>query len=91
VVIYYLKLLILLIDDKSENREIRDDEGRFLLNENDLAPKHNVITNDLVPRTLVNQIDGKVGGWKTTYDIINDAPFRLEPLSKKINCFLSIV
>ncbi len=50
--------------------------------ESDLVPKFDIITNPLVPRTLVNQIDEKAGNWKTTYDIINDAPYRLEPLSK---------
>ncbi len=64
--------------------------------------KNNIAVNELVPRTLVTQLDLKVGNWKTTYffyfcflfkisfyffykksyDIINDAPFRAEPLSK---------
>ena len=44
--------------------------------------KNKVPDGPLVPRTLPHQIDKKVGSWKTTYDIINEAPFRLEPLSK---------
>ena len=71
-------------DNLSANREIRDNEGRFLLNETDLEHKFHVGENELVPRTIVNQLDKKVGSWKSTYDIINQAPFRLEPLSKKI-------
>jgi hypothetical protein len=63
-------------------KEIKDDEGRVLLKESDLEHKFHVSENELVPKTIVNQIDGKVGNWKTTYDIINDAPYRLEPLSK---------
>lgn len=65
-----------------DNKEIRDKDGRFLLFETDLVSNKNKMSNELVPRTLVNQIDEKVGSWKTTYDILNDAPFRLEPLSK---------
>jgi len=64
------------------DQEIFDNEGRFLLRESDLVPKNNIEVNDLVPRTLIKQIDGKLGNWKTTYDIINEAPFRKEPLSK---------
>ena len=64
------------------DKELFDSEGRFLLNESDLVHKNNIEVNPLVPRTLVKQIDGKVGNWKTTYDIINEAPFRAEPLSK---------
>lgn len=52
-----------------------------MLKESDLAPKNNIAINELVPRTLVNQIDSKVGNWKTNYDVINDAPFRMEPMS----------
>lgn len=62
--------------------EIKDDDGRVLLKQSDLKPKNNVIGNELVPRTLANQIDSKIGTWKTTYDIINEAPFRNEPISK---------
>lgn len=79
---FRLKFLCIKDENKTEDKEIRDDEGRFLLNASDLAHKHNIATNELVPRTLVNQIDGKSGNWKTTYDIINDAPFRSEPISK---------
>lgn len=64
------------------DKELFDREGRFLLRESDLMHKNNIEVNPLVPRTLVKQIDGKRGNWKTTYDIINDAPFRAEPLSK---------
>jgi len=67
---------------KRTEKEIFDNEGRFLLRECDLVPKNNIEVNDLVPRTLIKQIDGKIGNWKTTYDIINNAPFRNEPLSK---------
>lgn len=63
------------------DKEIFDNEGRFLLRENDLVPKNNIAVNDLVPRTLIKQIDGKCGNWKTTYDIINEAPTRPEPQS----------
>ena len=65
-----------------ENNDIYDDEGRFLLKKADLVPKNNIAANELVPRTLTKQIDGQVGNWKTTYDIINEAPFRPEPLSE---------
>ncbi len=65
-----------------EAKEIRDDEGRALLKETDLEHKYHASENELVPKTIVNQIDAKVGNWKTTYDVINDAPYRLEPLSK---------
>ena len=37
--------------------------------------------NELVPKTITAQLDTKIGTWKTTYDIINDAPFKEEPLS----------
>ena len=63
---------------------IKDDEGRVLLSKNDLEHKHHVDVNDLVPKTISNQLDKKVGNWKTTYDIINEAPFRNEPISNYI-------
>ena len=46
-----------------------------------MAPKNNIPVNELVPKTLVKQLDTKVGNWKTQYDIFNEAPVRLEPLS----------
>ena len=46
---------------------------------NDLVSSYQKNTNEAVPKTLVNQIDEKAGTWKTTYDIINDTPFRMEP------------
>lgn len=39
-----------------------------------------------MPYTISKQIDGKIGNWKTTYDIINEAPYRPEPQSNYINC-----
>lgn len=82
----------LITDPKTEltDQDIYDDEGRFLLKENDLVPKNNIAVNDLVPRTLIKQLDGKNGNWKTTYDIINDAPFRSEPLKKRVYGISSI-
>ncbi len=47
--------------------------------------KNNIAVNELVPKTLITQLDAKIGTWKTTYDIINDAPFKEEPLSKCIS------
>ncbi|CAF0827587.1 unnamed protein product [Brachionus calyciflorus] len=69
--------------ETAEN-DIRDDEGRILLKEKDLVPKNNVAVNELVPRTLSKQIDGKAASWETTYDVINKAPFRHEPLKKRV-------
>ena len=49
---------------------------------NDLISSYQKSTNGTIPKTpktLVSQIDEKAGTWKTTYDIINDSPFRLEP------------
>ena len=68
----------MFVDDKI----LKDNDGRKLMKESDLAPKNNIPVNELVPRTIVKQIDEKIGNWKTTYDLINDAPTRLEPLSK---------
>lgn len=82
----------MVTDPKSEltDKDIFDREGRFLLKESDLVPKNNIAVNDLVPRTLIKQIDGKNGNWKTTYDIINEAPFRPEPLKKRVYGVASI-
>jgi hypothetical protein len=63
---------------------IKDEDGRVLLKESELQPKNNVIGNELVPKTLTKQIDPKIGTWKTTYDIHNEAPFRSEPVRKWI-------
>ena len=68
--------------------EIRDEEGRFLLRGTDLVSKNNIEVNELVPVTINTQIDEKIGNWKTTYDIINEAPSRLEPLSNLIILFI---
>ena len=35
-----------------------------------------------MPKTLSKQIDTKVGTWKTTYDVYNEAPYRPEPVRK---------
>ncbi|RNA39195.1 EF-hand domain-containing family member B, partial [Brachionus plicatilis] len=69
--------------ETSEN-EIKDNEGRFLLKEKDLIPKNNIAVNELVPRTLTKQIDGRATSWETTYDVIKKAPFRPEPLKKRV-------
>lgn len=66
---------------ENPENEIKDNEGRFLLKEKDLVPKNNIAVNELVPRTLIKQIDTKATNWETTYDVINKAPFRNEPLS----------
>lgn len=62
--------------------EIKDNIGRVLLKASELQPKNNVIGNELVPKTLSKQIDTKVGTWKTTYDVYNEAPYRAEPVRK---------
>ena len=64
------------------DKELKDVDGKTLLKGDDLIQKNKVPDGPLVPRTLANQIDGKAGSWKTTYDVINEAPFRLEPLSE---------
>jgi hypothetical protein len=46
--------------------------------------KNNIDVNEYVPKTLNNQIDKKVGTWKTNYDVINEAPFRPEPIGKNL-------
>jgi hypothetical protein len=65
-------------------------DGRLLLKESDLTPKNEISINPLVPRSLEKQIDLKIGSWKTSYDVLNDAPSKPDPLSKKIKfspCF----
>jgi hypothetical protein len=74
-----------------ECKDIKDSEGRVLLKETELEHKFGVSENEFVPRTVVNQIDSKVGNWKTTYDIINEAPYRLEPLSNFFKLFCLIL
>ncbi len=59
-----------------------DSDGRLLLKESDLEPKNNIAVNTLVPRCIEKQIDLKIGSWKTSYDVLNDAPLRPDPLSK---------
>lgn len=54
-----------------------------MLKEKDLVPKNNIAVNELVPRSLTKQIDGRATSWETTYDVINKAPFRPEPLSNQ--------
>ena len=71
-----------MTESNAEEKEIKDADGRFLLKTSDLAPKNNISVNELVPKTIVKQLDMKVGNWKTQYDIYNEAPTRLEPLSK---------
>ena len=75
------------IDTSTQEVEIKDNEGRVLLLKTDLAHKNNISVNELVPKTLVKQLDRKIGNWKTQYDIYNEAPTRLEPLSKHIYKF----
>lgn len=72
------------------DRAIYDDEGRYLLRECELVPKNNISVNELVPYTISKQIDGKIGNWKTTYDIINEAPYRPEPQKKRVYGVASI-
>lgn len=72
--------VIYFVGETPEN-EIKDEEGRPLLKEKDLVPKNNIAVNELVPRTLTKQIDVKATNWETTYDVINKAPFKPEPLS----------
>lgn len=43
--------------------------------------KNDLEVNEIVPKIISSQIDEKIGNWKTTYDILNEAPTRLEPLS----------
>ncbi|CAF1548768.1 unnamed protein product [Rotaria magnacalcarata] len=74
-------------DEKKKNPNsnrtgiIRDSQGRPLLNISDLVEGTN---GKYYPRKLVSQIDEMVPeGWKTSYDKINEAPFRLEPQVKR--------
>lgn len=86
----FIEILCFQIDSvevlkaKSENPTteyvIKDDDGRPLLRESELMKKNNIEVNDFVPKTLNNQIDKKIGNWKTNYDVINEAPFRPEPI-----------
>ncbi len=71
-------------------KEIKNSEGLVLLDNSDMSNKNKVPDGPLVPRTLSHQIDKKVGGWKTTYDVINEAPFRAEPMKKRVYGIASI-
>lgn len=70
--------------NKNNNNQfgiIKDNQGRPLLNINDLVESAD---GKYYPRKLVSQVDEMVpDGWKTSYDKINDAPFRLEPQVKR--------
>lgn len=60
---------------------IRDQQNRPLLSVSDLVEHSN---GKYYPRKLISQIDEMVpDGWKTSYDKINEAPFRLEPQIKR--------
>jgi hypothetical protein len=60
---------------------IKDNQGRSLLSISDLVESTN---GKYYPRKLVSQVDEMVPeGWKTSYDKINEAPFRLEPQVKR--------
>ena len=60
---------------------IRDQQGRALLNISDLVESSN---GKFYPRKLISQVDEMVpDGWKTSYDKINEAPFRYEPQVKR--------
>ncbi|CAF1132052.1 unnamed protein product [Adineta ricciae] len=60
---------------------IKDNQGRPILNVADLVEGSD---GKYYPRKLVSQIDEMVpDGWKTSYDKINEAPFRLEPVVKR--------
>jgi len=60
---------------------IRDNQGRPLLNISDLTEGTN---GKYYPRKLISQVDEMVpDGWKTSYDKINEAPFRAEPQVKR--------
>lgn len=63
------------------NGMIKDSQGRPILKMTDLVEGTN---GKYYPRKLVSQIDEMVpDGWKTSYDKINEAPFRLEPQVKR--------
>jgi hypothetical protein len=73
------------INEKNKNNShigiIKDNQGRALLNISDLVEGKD---GKYYPRKLVSQVDEMVpDGWKTSYDKINDAPFRLEPQVKR--------
>ena len=60
---------------------IRDQQGRPLLSISDLVENSN---GKFYPRKLISQVDEMVpDGWKTSYDKINEAPFRYEPQVKR--------
>lgn len=71
-------------DEKKKNNQnglIRDSQGRPLLSLSDLTEGTN---GKYYPRKLVSQVDEMVpDGWKTSYDKINEAPFRPEPQVKR--------
>lgn len=67
--------------NSNEIQEIKDNDGRILFYSNDLVHKNNIEANELVIRTINSQLDEKVGNWKSTYDCINDAPLKKEPIS----------
>jgi hypothetical protein len=79
-----MKMGLNKLKTQQNNDDIYDEEGKyFIINKNDLVPRYNLPNgDDLIPRTISHQIDAKVGTWKTTYDIINEAPLRPEPTSK---------
>ncbi|CAF1413742.1 unnamed protein product [Adineta steineri] len=74
-------------DEKNKNKTtpsfgmIKDNQGRPIMNISDLVEGKD---GKYYPRKLVSQIDEMVpDGWKTSYDKINDAPLRLEPVVKR--------
>ncbi|CAF0810476.1 unnamed protein product [Rotaria sordida] len=68
-------------NNKIQTGIIKDNQGRPLLNISDLIESTN---GKYYPRKLISQIDEMVpDGWKTSYDKINEAPFRLEPQVKR--------
>jgi hypothetical protein len=74
-----------ITEEKKKNQNqigiIRDNQGRPLLNISDLTEGTN---GKYYPRKLISQVDEMVpDGWKTSYDKINEAPFRLEPQVKR--------
>lgn len=74
-------------DEKKKNPSmnpagvIRDNRGRPLMSVADLVEGTD---GKFYPRKVVSQVDEMVpDGWKTSYDKINEAPFRLEPVVKR--------
>lgn len=74
-------------DEKKKNPNdklvgmIRDQHNRPLLSVSDLV-EHS--SGKYYPRKLISQVDEMVpDGWKTSYDKINEAPFRMEPIVKR--------